>query len=162
MSQAQALTLLSWTQPPPRLPSQESYHQRHLFNQYQHPKLIRLSLRCHKRPRCHHLYLNSAAPVNASGLTTWSIANLALQAGTNTIIITATDAVGNIANDTITVTYSVLSSSSSWKNFYGVGWYGGVNESISYAKQMGYDYLTLVYNNGNRNLYNSNPNRAGA
>jgi hypothetical protein len=42
----------------------------------------------------------------ASGTTTWSATNVALQSGANVITITARDAAGNTASDTVTVTYT--------------------------------------------------------
>lgn len=43
----------------------------------------------------------------ASGTTSWSIGGIALLGGTNVITVTARDAAGNIATDTLTVTYNV-------------------------------------------------------
>jgi hypothetical protein len=43
----------------------------------------------------------------ASGTTSWSAANIPLQGGTNVITVTALDAAGNPATDTLTVTYTV-------------------------------------------------------
>ncbi|MBI3546946.1 MAG: right-handed parallel beta-helix repeat-containing protein [Gammaproteobacteria bacterium] len=42
----------------------------------------------------------------ASGTTSWSVASIALQNGTNTITLTARDAAGNNSSDTLSVTYS--------------------------------------------------------
>jgi hypothetical protein len=42
----------------------------------------------------------------ASGTTSWSATGVALQTGANVITITARDAAGNTANDTLTVTYT--------------------------------------------------------
>ncbi|NKE72969.1 fibronectin type III domain-containing protein [Candidatus Manganitrophus noduliformans] len=43
----------------------------------------------------------------ASGTTNWSVSNITLQTGDNVITITARDAAGNTASDTLTVTLSV-------------------------------------------------------
>jgi hypothetical protein len=42
----------------------------------------------------------------ASGTTTWSVANIALQSGSNILTVSARDAAGNIGTDTLTVTYT--------------------------------------------------------
>ena len=42
----------------------------------------------------------------ATGTTSWSASGIALQAGTNVLTVTARDAAGNAATDTLTVTYS--------------------------------------------------------
>ncbi|HBR15330.1 MAG TPA: hypothetical protein DD723_07295 [Candidatus Omnitrophica bacterium] len=47
----------------------------------------------------------------AAGTTTWSISNIALQSGDNVITVTAKDAAGNSGTDTITVNYTITSSS---------------------------------------------------
>ena len=51
--------------------------------------------------------LNSGSSLAATGTTSWSVANISLQSGANTIVVTAIDASGNTATDTITVTYTV-------------------------------------------------------
>lgn len=43
----------------------------------------------------------------ASGTAAWSVASIALQLGANVITVTARDAAGNTATDTLTVTYSL-------------------------------------------------------
>ncbi|WP_169923984.1 Ig-like domain-containing protein [Sulfurifustis variabilis] len=43
----------------------------------------------------------------ASGTTAWSAKNIALQSGTNVLTVTAVDAAGNGASDSLTVTYNV-------------------------------------------------------
>jgi hypothetical protein len=48
----------------------------------------------------------------ASGTTSWAISNIALQSGTNVITVTAVDAAGNRATDTLTVTRSTTTSGS--------------------------------------------------
>ncbi|MFN3531430.1 MAG: hypothetical protein ACK41Q_02795 [Candidatus Brocadia sp.] len=53
------------------------------------------------------------------------------------------------------------SASESWKNFYGIAWRGEVNEHITYAKQMGYEYIALMYGEWNRSRYANNTNRDG-
>lgn len=53
------------------------------------------------------------------------------------------------------------SAGEGWKNFYGIAWRGGADESITYAKQMGYDYVALMYGQWNRSLYAKNSERAG-
>ena len=42
----------------------------------------------------------------ASGTTSWSVASIALQTGSNVITVTARDAAGNTSTDTLTVTYT--------------------------------------------------------
>ena len=42
----------------------------------------------------------------ASGTTSWAMANIPLQTGTNVITVTAVDAAGNRGTDTLTVTRS--------------------------------------------------------
>lgn len=49
----------------------------------------------------------------------------------------------------------------SWKHFFGVGWNGKVLDQITYAKQMGYDGVALLYGASNRTLYSNLPERAG-
>ena len=51
--------------------------------------------------------LNSGISSAATGTANWSIANLSLQAGANTITVTATDNAGNFSSDTLTVTYTI-------------------------------------------------------
>jgi len=52
-------------------------------------------------------WMNSAGGSGvASGTTSWAIANLPLQSGTNVISVTALDAAGNAATATLTVTRS--------------------------------------------------------
>ena len=46
----------------------------------------------------------------ASGTTSWNVSGIALQNGTNTITVTARDAAGNTAVDTLTVTYTTSTS----------------------------------------------------
>jgi hypothetical protein len=46
----------------------------------------------------------------ASGTTKWSVSSIPLASGTNTITVQARDAVGNLANDVLTVTQSTTSS----------------------------------------------------
>ncbi len=46
----------------------------------------------------------------ATGTTSWSTANIPLQSGTNTLVVTATDGAGLTSTDTLTVTYSSLSA----------------------------------------------------
>ena len=43
----------------------------------------------------------------ASGTSAWSISSIALQAGTNLLTVTARDAAGNTATDTLTVTFNL-------------------------------------------------------
>lgn len=47
----------------------------------------------------------------ASGTTSWSVNNIALQTGSNVITVTARDAVGLISTDVLTVTYSTGTTS---------------------------------------------------
>jgi Putative Ig domain/Glucodextranase, domain B len=42
----------------------------------------------------------------ATGTTSWSVATISLQDGSNTLTLTASDAAGNLATDVLTVTYS--------------------------------------------------------
>jgi hypothetical protein len=59
-------------------------------------------------------WMNSAGGNGvASGTTSWAIANLPLQSGTNVVTVTALDAAGNAATSTLTVTRSTTSSTSS-------------------------------------------------
>ncbi|MFN3533426.1 MAG: Ig-like domain-containing protein [Candidatus Brocadia sp.] len=53
------------------------------------------------------------------------------------------------------------SADESWKNFYGICWNGDPNDHITYAKQMGYDYIALTYGQWDKNQYANNPNRDG-
>jgi hypothetical protein len=46
----------------------------------------------------------------ASGTTSWAIANIPLQSGTNVITVTAVDSAGNRGTDTVTVTYSTTTT----------------------------------------------------
>ena len=57
---------------------------------------------------------NSAnnASGTASGTASWSVSNISLISGTNTIIVIAKDAAGNTASDTITVTYNATPGAS--------------------------------------------------
>jgi hypothetical protein len=48
--------------------------------------------------------VNGGASTNAAGTTSWSVASVALQIGSNTIVVTGRDAAGNSATDTLTVT----------------------------------------------------------
>jgi uncharacterized membrane protein/fibronectin type 3 domain-containing protein len=48
--------------------------------------------------------LNGGASTNASGTTLWSVDSVVLQFGSNTIVVTARDAAGNMATDILTVT----------------------------------------------------------
>src|SRR5574337_1225790 len=55
-----------------------------------------------------------------------------------------------------------LHADESWKNWYGIVWRGSSNDDIKYAKQMGYDYITINLNGGlNISAYKNNPDVAG-
>jgi PKD repeat protein len=49
---------------------------------------------------------NRGGSGNATGTTSWSAASITLQAGANTLTVTARDAAGNVATDVVTVTYN--------------------------------------------------------
>jgi hypothetical protein len=49
---------------------------------------------------------NGGTAVTATGTTAWSVASVALVAGSNAIVVTARDAAGNTSTDTLTVTYT--------------------------------------------------------
>ena len=51
---------------------------------------------------------NRGGSGTAIGTTSWSVANIALQAGVNVITVSANDAQGNAGGDTLTVTVNVL------------------------------------------------------
>jgi hypothetical protein len=55
---------------------------------------------------------NRGGSGTASGTTSWSMASIPLQTGTNIITVTARDAAGNKGTDVITVTYSTSTSTS--------------------------------------------------
>ena len=53
---------------------------------------------------------------------------------------------------------------SSWKNFYGIAWLSGSAETadgVTYAKQMGHDYMAVRGGAARRTAYANNLNRAG-
>ncbi len=54
-----------------------------------------------------------------------------------------------------------LTADEGWKNFYGIACQGGAIETITYPKQMGYDYTTLAPGAINRTRYANIPSRAG-
>src|SRR3990167_1468965 len=66
----------------------------------------------------------------------------------------------NVANLPV-LSIAEASADESWKNFYGIAWQGGATETVTYPKQMGYDYTTLAPGAINRTLYATIPNRAG-
>jgi hypothetical protein len=49
---------------------------------------------------------NRGGSGNATGTTSWSVSNLALQTGANILTVTARDAAGNTQTDTLTVTFT--------------------------------------------------------
>jgi hypothetical protein len=49
---------------------------------------------------------NRGGSGTASGTTSWSVANIALQTGSNVLTVTARDAAGNTRTDTLTVSYN--------------------------------------------------------
>src|SRR5205085_1125940 len=49
---------------------------------------------------------NRGGSGTASGTTSWSVASVTLQSGSNVLTVTARDANGNTRTDTLTVTYS--------------------------------------------------------
>jgi len=55
---------------------------------------------------------NRGGSGTSSGTTSWSVASIPLQSGSNSITVTARDAAGNKATDVITVTYSTSTSGS--------------------------------------------------
>ena len=122
--------------------------------------------------------LNSETPITASGTDNWSTGILSLQSGSNTISVSAKDKAVNSATTVITITYALsgvvssegsivysdsaaLSRNDNWKHWYGIGWYGTIDENISYARQMGHEYIKLAYGSWNRTQYANNANRAG-
>ena len=126
--------------------------------------------------------LNSEAPITADGTDNWSTGVLSLQSGSNTISVSAKDKAANSITTIITITYTLpealpgvaissdsvvysdsaaLSGDNNWKHWYGIGWYGTIDENIAYARQMGHQYIKLAYGNWNRTQYANNPNRAG-
>jgi hypothetical protein len=54
----------------------------------------------------------TGASANASGTGSWTVANIALVSGVNTITVTARDAAGNASTATIAVTYNAAATSS--------------------------------------------------
>src|SRR4029434_7039419 len=49
--------------------------------------------------------LNGVTPVVCNGLSSWSTGTITLSAGTNTIVVTATDAASNEASAVLDITY---------------------------------------------------------
>ena len=69
----------------------------------------------------------------------------------------------NVANLPV-LSIAEASADENWKNFYGIAWPGGtdvVDDSISYANQMGHGYIAVSGGAAKRNLYNNNAARAG-
>ena len=54
---------------------------------------------------------NRGGSGKASGTTNWSVSNITLREGNNTITVTARDAAGNTSTDTITITYTPTTTS---------------------------------------------------
>ncbi len=54
-----------------------------------------------------------------------------------------------------------LPADDSWKNIYGICWKGAAEEAITYAKQMGYDYIALKSGQINKTKYANNADKAG-